>query len=315
MYISGLAEYLPDRVVDNQYFSVHAGKPPEWFESRTGMRERRRAGPGENANTMAVDAVRRLAESLPTGLGEVDLIIGCSYTPWDTIATLAHAIQRQFQLKSARALYISSACSSFLNGLEMAAAYFESGRSHSALVVTSEHNSLYCNDDDPQSGHLWGDGAAAALVTRAALPSSFLDVLDVTTAGLGHLGEGPGGVYLAPRGAGLVVPKGRDVFQHACREMEDVGRKLLARHGLELAQGRLLVAHQANRRIVEHVAGKLGLEPERVAYTVETLGNTGCASVPISLARYRERLKSGYLVLMAAFGGGYSSGGALLRGR
>ena len=315
MYISGLAEYLPAQVVDNPYFSARTGYPPEWFASRTGMRERRRAAAGENANSMAVDAVARLAAEIPGSLKDVDLIIGGSYTPWDTIATMAHVVQRHFQLRNARAVYISSACSSFLNALEMAAAYFESGRAKNALIVTSEHNSLYCKDDDPQSGHLWGDGAAAILVTRDAAASSFLDVLDVTTAGLGHLGEGPEGVQMAPRGLGLVVPKGRDVFQHACREMEDVGRSLLKRNGMQTEQVRLLVAHQANRRIVEHVAEKLGFSGDRVAYTVDTLGNTGCASTPITLGRHRSLLKPGDLVLAVAFGGGYSSGGALLRAR
>src|ERR1700755_487645 len=105
MYISGLAEYLPEQVVDNLYFSARTGRDPMWFESRTGMRERRRAAAGENANTMAVDAVAQLANDLPGSLRDVDLVIGCSYTPWDTIGTMAHVVQRKFQLRDARALY------------------------------------------------------------------------------------------------------------------------------------------------------------------------------------------------------------------
>jgi 3-oxoacyl-[acyl-carrier-protein] synthase III len=313
MYINGLSEYLPERVVDNQYFSERTGREPGWFEARTGMRERRRAGPGENANTMAVEAVARLQKSLPDGLGNVDLILGGSYTPWDTIATIAHVVQRQFDLKDARALYISSACSSFLNAIELAAAYFDSGRSKSSLIVMSEHNSLYCRDDDAQSGHLWGDGASAMLASREQTPSSFLKILDVTTAGLGHLGVGPEGVYLCVRGDGLMMPKGKDVFQHACRSMEDISREMLRKHDLQVSDVRLFVAHQANKRIINHVAEALGLESARVANTVETLGNTGCASVPISLLRYRNTLRSGDYVLLVAFGGGYSSGAALAR--
>jgi 3-oxoacyl-[acyl-carrier-protein] synthase-3 len=109
------------------------------------------------------------------------------------------------------------------------------------------------------------------------------------------------------------MPNGRDVFQHACRSMEDMSRELLRKNGLSVDDVRLLVAHQANGRIISHVADALGLPSERVANTVQTLGNTGCASVPISLLRYRHMLRSGDYVLLVAFGGGYSSGGALAR--
>jgi 3-oxoacyl-[acyl-carrier-protein] synthase-3 len=313
MYINGLSEYLPERVVDNQYFSEKTGREPAWFEARTGMRERRRAGPGENASTMAVEAVERLKASLPNGLGKVDLIVGGSYTPWDTLATMAHVVQRKFDLQDARALYISSACSSFLNGIELAAAYFDSGRSKNALIVMSEHNSLYCKDEDFKSGHLWGDGAAAVLMSKEKTPDTFMQILDVTTAGLGHLGVGPQGVYLSVKDEGLVMPNGRDVFQHACRAMEDLSRELLQKHKLTVNDVRLLVAHQANGRIISHVAETLGLKTEQVANTVQTLGNTGCASVPISLYRYRHMLRSGDYVLLVAFGGGYSSGAALAK--
>lgn len=313
MHINGLSEYLPEQVVDNQYFSDKTGKAPDWFEARTGMRERRRAGTGENATTMAVAAVESLRKSLPNGLGPVDLIIGGSYTPWDTLATMAHVVQRTFNLQDARALYISSACSSFLNAIEMAAAYFDSGRSKNALIVMAEHNSLYCKDDDFKSGHLWGDGAAALLLSKEKTPGTFLSVLDVTTQGLGHLGVGPEGVYLSVRDEGLVMPNGRDVFQHACRSMEEISRELLRKNGLSVEDVRLLVAHQANGRIISHVAETLGLPSDRVANTVQTLGNTGCASVPITLFRSRQLLRSGDNVLLIAFGGGYSSGGALAR--
>jgi 3-oxoacyl-[acyl-carrier-protein] synthase-3 len=313
MYINGLSEYLPERVVDNQYFSDKTGREPAWFEARTGMLERRRAAPGENASTMAVEAVERLRASLPNGLGKVDLILGGSYTPWDTLATMAHVVQRQFDLQDARALYISSACSSYLNAIELAEAYFDSGRSKNALIVMSEHNSLYCKDEDFKSGHLWGDGAAAMLASKEKTPESFMQIVDVTTAGLGHLGVGPQGVYLSVRDEGLVMPNGRDVFQHACRAMEESSRELLAKHKLAVSDVKLLVAHQANGRIISHVAETLGLASEQVANTVKTLGNTGCASVPISLYRYRSVLRSGDYVLLVAFGGGYSSGAALAR--
>lgn len=313
MYLYGISEYLPERVVGNEYFGERAGRAAKWYERLTGMRERRRAAPGENANTMALSAVERLVAASPGILDNVDLIIGGSYTPWDTIATIAHVVQRKFELRHARALYVSSACSSFLNAIELTLAFFESGRSTDALLVMSEHNSLYGSDDDPRSGHLWGDGAAAVLLSRSPRPGSFMSISDVTTAGLGCLGFGPEAIYCAPRADGLVMPQGKDVFEQACVAMADATRDLLARNGLAAEDMRLLVAHQANGRILEQVAQNLHLRPDRIASTVETLGNTGCASIPITLARHRHLLKKGDWVALTAFGGGYSAGAALAR--
>jgi 3-oxoacyl-[acyl-carrier-protein] synthase III len=313
MYIYGLSEYLPERVVGNEYFGDRAGRAAKWYERLTGMRERRRAGPGENANTMAISAVARLAQEHPGSLEDVDLIVGGSYTPWDTIATIAHVVQRRFELRKARALFISSACSSFLNAIELAVAYFESGRAATALLVMSEHNSLYGSDDDPMSGHLWGDGAAAILISRSPRPGTFLRILEVTTAGLGCVGLGPEAIYCAPRGGGLVMPEGKDVFQHACQSMADATREILRRNGLAPEDMRLLIAHQANGRILGQIAQDLHLRADRVASTVETLGNTGCASIPITLHRHRHTLTKGDWLTLAAFGGGYSVGAALVR--
>lgn len=313
MYIYGLSEYLPERVVGNDYFGERAGRAGKWYERLTGMRERRRAGATENANTMAISAVSRLAEERPGILEEVDLIVGGSYTPWDTIATIAHVVQRKFELRNARAVFISSACSSFLNAIELAAAYFESGRSCNALLVMSEHNSLYGTDDDPMSGHLWGDGAAAVLMSRDPRQDAFMRISAVTTAGLACEGLGPEAIYCAPRGGGLVMPDGKDVFQNACRSMARGTRELLARHGLATEDLRLFVAHQANGRILEQVAQDLQLRKDRVASSLELLGNTGCASIPITLQRHRHVLNTGDWVALAAFGGGYSVGTALAR--
>lgn len=314
LYLAALADYVPARRLDNEHFARLSAREPQWFERRTGMRSRSRAASGENTATMAVEAVSRIATTHPALLAQADLVIGASYTPWDTIGTFAHVVQRRFELKGARAMLLSSACSSFIDALEVAAAYLETARARTALIVAAEHNSLYASDDDPMSGHLWGDGAAAVLVTRekpAGVPA--LRVLELTAAGLGHVGFGPEAVQLEPRGAGLVMPHGKDVFHHACNGMEQTARWMLERRRLAPGDLRLFVAHQANRRIVDHVAHHMGLESSQVATTVEELGNTGCASAPITLARHQERLRSGDLVALVVFGGGYSSGGVLLR--
>jgi 3-oxoacyl-[acyl-carrier-protein] synthase III len=314
LYVAAAVDYVPERRVDNAHFAGLTGREPAWFERRTGMRSRSRAAEGENTNSMAIEAVARLAASHGTALAGTDLIIGASYTPWDTIGTLAHAVQRRFGLQRTRALLLSSACSSFIDSMELAAAYMATGRARTALIVAAEHNSLYARDEDSQSGHLWGDGAAAVLVTSGTTHASpALRVLSTTAAGLAHIGSGPEGVRLEPKGAGLVMPHGKDVFHHACYGMEHTARALLAAHGLQPSQVRLFIAHQANRRIIDHVAEHMGLQPAQVASTLEELGNTGCASAPITLARYWPQLAPGDLVLMVVFGGGYSAGGVLLR--
>ena len=312
MLIVGSGEYVPSRVVDNLHFSQLTGRAVDWFSQRTGIRERRRAGRDENVNSMAVAAVRSLLEEDNVSLDGVDLIIAVSYTPLDTIATIAHVIQREFSLRGARALYISTACSSFMDAVDVAQAYITSGRSTKVLIVASEHNSAFARDEDEMSGHLWGDGAAAVLLSAATGPSQFA-VLDVHTRGLADLGEGPASISLNPASGGLVLRHGKQVFAHACEEMAAATRDILGRNGLNIEHVRLLVPHQANKRIIDHVAEDLGLPPDRAAVTISELGNTGCASVAITLHRFGRMVSSGEYVVLVTFGGGYSSGAALLR--
>ena len=201
VFIHASAEYIPARVVDNAYFSELTGRATTWFEQLTGIRSRHRAAADENANTKALAAVANLVQSSPDVLKGVDLIIGASYTPWDTIGTIAHEIQKHFAIHNARALYISTACSSFIDAMEIVAAYFQSGRSSKALVVAVEHNSLYSRDSDDKSGHLWGDGAAALIVGKEAHGQS-MEIVDVQAVGRADLGRGPEGIRMIPHREG-----------------------------------------------------------------------------------------------------------------
>ena len=316
MQILDLASYLPEHIVDNQRLSELSGRDAEFFLRRTGIHERRRAASGENTNTLAISAVRALAARTGARLPEVDLVIGCSYTSWDLIGTVAHAVQREYGLRQARAFTLSSACSSVANAMEVVAAFFDAGRSQLALIVAADHNSLYSDDSDQRSGHLWGDGAAAMLLGRATAstaPTAPFLVRDVWTAGLGHVGMGPEGVSLRPREQGLVMPNGKDVFIQACEGMEAAARLLLARNGLQSRDVRLLVPHQANQRIMDHVAERLDMDPGQLASSIAHYGNTGCASAIITLVQHQQQLAPGELALMVTFGGGYSAGAALLQ--
>lgn len=312
MFIHGSGVYLPERVVDNEYFSRLTGRAPDWFVQRTGIRARRRAAENEDIQTMSIAAIESLLAGDSAQLDGVDLIVAGSYTPVDTIGTLAHVVQRRFDLRGARAVYLSTACSSFLDALDMVATYAAAGRTHKALIVAAEHNSAYSRDEDEKSGHLWGDGAAAYVLARDTLGAQF-EVLDVTTQGLAHCGNGPQAISLSTRTGLLTMPNGKEVFARACQEMTRAIRELLTNNGMRLEDVRLVVPHQANKRIVDHVAGELGLPEERMALTITELGNTGCASVAITLHRYRSHLAPGDYVVLVTFGGGYSVGAALLR--
>jgi 3-oxoacyl-[acyl-carrier-protein] synthase-3 len=279
---------------------------------RTGIQERRRASGDENLHSMGIAAVQSLMTKEGASLVGVDLIIAASYTPIDTIGTLAHVIQRRFELRGARALYLSTACSSFMDAIDAAAAYFESGRAHKALIVAAEHNSAFARDEDEMSGHLWGDGAAAVLLDTRSQGAEF-EVVDVYARGLAECGQGPLAITLNPRAGGLVMHHGREVFARACQEIAGATREVLARNGLGIDDVRLFIPHQANKRIIDKVAQNLGLPPQRVAVTITDLGNTGCASVAITLHRHGNEVAPGDYIVLATFGGGYSVGAALLR--
>jgi len=303
--IFATGEYVPHTVLDNEYYAARTGKPADWFVRRTGILERRRAGEHETSASMAIAAVRNLLQHTGEWPAQVDLVISASYTPHDTIGTTAHQVQREFSLRDAKVFELSSACSSFLNALEVATTFIEAGRSRCALIVATEHNSHF---SDVDTDHLWGDGAAAVLLA----PGGSLRVISTLTRGRAELGRGPLAVSMRPRAGGLQMPHGREVFHHAVVEMEQIGREILGAAGLAPADLSLLVPHQANLRILQALAEKLGIDAARVAVSIDALGNTGSASIPITLHRNDARIPAGGKVLLLSFGGGYSVGAALL---
>lgn len=308
MYINSIGYYVPSGRVDNDHFLTVNGLTSDWILKRTGIRTRSKASAGESHNSMGLDAIEAALPSLPYGIKEVDLIVSAAYSVYDTVATLAHEAQKKYDIDGAKAVYASSACSSFVNGLEIIEGYFAMGKADKALLVCSEHNTYYSNESDPKCGHLWGDGAVAMFVSKNRVSDSDVKISHIYTCGLGNVSKGPEGVKLRPKEDGITMPDGRDVFIHACKYMIHALDKVTAPDGIRPSDLDYIITHQANKRIVAQVAHQLELGEEKFLNNIEELGNTGSASAAIVLAQNFDRFRKGDRVGLTVFGGGYSCG-------
>lgn len=308
MYINSIGYYIPSGRVDNEHFKEVNGLTSEWIEQRTGIRTRSKAAEDENVDIMAIEAVENALPSLPYDIKDVDLIVAAAYSVYDTVATTAHIIQRRYDISGAKAVYASAACSSFINGMEIVEGYFASGKAKRALVICSEQNTYYSNESDPKSGHLWGDAAVAYFVSADKESDKDIEIEEIYTEGLGHLGKGPDGVKLRPKEDGITMPDGRDVFMYACKYMVYALNKVLEKRGETIEDLTKVICHQANKRIVAQVARQLNLPMTSFLNNIEELGNTGSASAPLVMAQNLNDFKKGDKVALVVFGGGYSCG-------
>lgn len=313
MFINKIASYIPENIVPNSHFSELNGLTEEWILTRTGIQERRKASEDENTNTMAVEAVRRLIENSNFDFREIDLIVGATYTPYDTIHSLAHAVQNYLNISDIPVISISTACSSFVNAMEIVQGYFAMNKAKNALVIVSDHNTIYSNERDTVGGHLWGDGASAVWVSKEENKQlNTFKIIDVLTAGAGNIGKAAEGVFLRPAHEGFMMKHGKDVFQNACTYMSKVTKDILARNNYSLADLAYFIPHQANLRITKYVGDELGLKPEQALSNIEYLGNTGCAGCSIALFENQNKYQIQDLIALTVFGGGYSYGSMLL---
>ncbi len=308
MYINSMGNYVPSARVTNDYFENLNGLEPGWILQRTGITSRSKAGPGEGSDSMAIAAVDEALKGLPYDIKDVDLIVAACYSIYDTVATPAHVAQQHYNISGAKAVYVSAACSSFINGLEVIEGYFASGKASKALLICTEHNTYYNNEHDPKAGHLWGDAAVAFFLSKDKVADTDIKILDIFTEGLGNVGKGPGGVKLRPKEEGIMMPDGRDVFIHACKYMIYALRNSLKHTGLHIEELNKLICHQANRRIVAQVAHQLDKPLDDFLNNIEVLGNTGSASAPLVLTQNLDKFKKGDKVALMVFGGGYSCG-------
>lgn len=312
MYINSISGYIPEEVIANSHFEEINGLSDDWIIERTGIRERRKAGPEENTHSMGIAAVKAGLDSLPYLPGDINLIVGATYTPHDTIVTLGHAVQHALNIDEIPVVTISSACSSLINAMEIVEGYFAMGKASRAVVIASEHNTGYNDETDKKAGHLWGDGAAALFVSKERMSENDIKVNDIITGGAATRGKATEGVTLKPLHKGIIMPHGRDVFINACHYMPKVVNDILDRNSLTIKDVDYVVPHQANLRITRNVANTLELPEGKALSNVEYLGNTGCAGCAIALWEHQTEFKKGQKIVVTVFGGGYSYGAMLL---
>ncbi|MBN1119386.1 MAG: ketoacyl-ACP synthase III [Bacteroidales bacterium] len=313
MIINLVTDYLPNKVISNDYFFENFGITNEEIIAKSGISQRRRTLPNENTNSMAIEAVKKALPVLPFPINEIDLIIGATYTPYDTGGTMAHAVQKQFKIDKAKCFTVGSACSSFVNAIEIVDCFFANNKASKVLIVVSENNSAYSDDSDKNSGFLFGDGAAAVVISNKRYSADDIEVLDVNTTGLGHIGKSINAVTVRPNDEGIRMPFGKDVFQYACTYMLLETEQILVKNHIPLSQLNYFIPHQANARIIDYVAKKLNLDSSLVLSNIGQFGNTGSASTPIVLSQNMGNFKTNDLIVISVFGGGYSSGAVLLK--
>lgn len=308
MYINTTGYYIPNGRVYNDHFLNVNGLTSDWILKRTGISSRSKAAENEGHNSMGLNAIADAVAKLSYDIKEVDLIVSASYSPYDTVATLAHITQQKYDIPNMKAVYASAACSSFVNGLEIIEGYFAMGKAKKALLVCSEHNTYYSNESDPKCGHLWGDGAVAFFLSAERQNENDSEIKQIYTRGLGNVSKGPEGVRLRPKEGGIAMPDGRDVFIHACKYMIQALEGVTLPENMKIQDLTYIICHQANKRIVANVAHQLELSDDKFLNNIEEFGNTGSASAAIVFAQNKEKFKKGDRIGLTVFGGGYSCG-------
>ncbi|MGB5102010.1 MAG: beta-ketoacyl-ACP synthase III [Steroidobacteraceae bacterium] len=313
--IAGTGSYLPEKVLSNEDLELTIDTSDEWIFSRTGIRTRRVAAEGETTSDLAMHASRRAMEAAGVTAGDIDLIVVATTTPDMVFPSTACLLQRKLGITQGAALDVQAVCTGFVYALAIADKFVASGQHRRALVVGSEIFSRLLDWSDRRTCVLFGDGAGAIVLEPSEKPgilSTHLhadgrqsDILCVP--GAPHGGE--------MQGRAFVHMDGQSVFRFAVRALEEVCTETLEHNGLTGSDIDWLVPHQANVRIIEATAQKLGLPPERVVMTLEHQGNTSAASVPLALdAAVRDgRIQPGHLVMLEAVGGGMTWGSALVR--
>jgi 3-oxoacyl-[acyl-carrier-protein] synthase-3 len=322
--ITAVGRYVPPRVVTNDDLAKIVDTNDEWIVSRTGIKERRLVEPGTPTSDIATLAVRDLLDKRGISANEIELIIVATITPDMFFPATACLVQDKIGARAAWGFDLSAACSAFAYALTVGARFVESGAHRKVVVVGADVMSSIINWEDRATCVLFGDGAGAVLLepTEKDEDAGILDFL--------HEVDGSGGQYLyMPAGGSLNPPThetvdarmhyvhqiGQPVYKFAVTKMEETSRKILSRNELSSSDLDLFIPHQANIRIINAAAERLGLSERQVVTNIHKYGNTTAATIPLAMADALDdgRLKKGDLVLLSAVGAGFTVGSVLLR--
>jgi 3-oxoacyl-[acyl-carrier-protein] synthase III len=311
----GTGSYLPEKVLTNQDLERMMDTSDEWIVSRTGIRQRHIAAAEQNASDLALAASRRALEAAGVAPQDLGLIIVATTTPDMVFPSTACLLQAKLGARGAPAFDVQAVCSGFIYGLAIADQFIRSGQCKSALVVGTEVYSRILDWNDRATCVLFGDGAGAAVLKADSTPgilSSHLHADGNYAEKLSVPGTVLGGKV---SGRPLLRMEGNVVFKFAVRVLGEVAEETIAANHLDKSQIDWLIPHQANIRIIQATAKKLGLSMEKVVTTVERHANTSAASIPLALdeAVRDGRIVSGQRVLLAGVGGGFTWGAVLIR--
>ena len=317
--IRGCGGYLPERVLTNADLAKMVDTSDQWIIERTGIRERRIAAEGELTSAMGALAARAALADAEMAPEDIDLIILATSTPDQTFPASAVTIQAELGITHGAAFDMQAVCSGFVFALATADNYLKSGQFSRALVIGAEAFSRILDWKDRSTCVLFGDGAGAVVVEAQKLNGALTDRGILATC-LRSDGRYRDKLYVdgGPSSTGTVGHvrmDGPEVFRHAVTKISEVIDATLTQAGYQTSDIDWFVPHQANKRILDGAARKLGLNPERIIITVDKHANTSAASIPLALSQGRAdgRIKPGDLVLIEAMGGGFTWGALLLR--
>ena len=312
--IKGTGSALPARRVDNAELALQIDTTDEWIVERTGIRSRYIAGEGETTATLAVDACRRALEAAGIDASEVGLIVLATATPDQTFPATATKVQAMLGIPDCIAFDVQAVCSGFLYALSVADSMIRSGGPTTALVIDAETFSRILDWEDRTTCVLFGDGAGAIVLRAEDGEAGVLATRLHADGRHNELLYVDGGVSTTGT-VGKLRMKGREVFRHAVGNLAAVLGEVLDAAGLTPADVDWVVPHQANARILDATARKLGLAPEKIIVTVDRHANTSAASVPLALdvAVRDGRIRRGDLLVLEAMGGGFTWGAAAVR--
>ncbi len=321
VHIVGTGSFTPERVLTNQDLEKIVDTSDEWIVSRTGIKERRISDPQTPSSSLATEAARRALEMAGLQGSDLDQIVVGTVTGDRTFPSTACIIQDRLGAVNAHAFDVSAACAGFLYGLAVGRSAISSGMARTVLVIGVETLSKIVNWTDRNTCVLFGDAAGAVILQASDKPGGILATRLHSDGALVHLLEMPAGGSLRPPSHETVEQRlhtihmrGNDVFKHAVRAMESVALEALEAAGRKPEELSLLIPHQANFRIIDATARRLGLPMEKVFVNLDRYGNTSAASIPLALdeANRAGRIRPGDLIELVTFGGGFTWAAAVI---